>query len=110
MQGGGRHTRLVSDWSSDVCSSDLTDHPCVSYLKDGVGHDIACDFIAGCDGFHGVSRASVKPSAIETFERIYPFGWLGILSETPPVSNERSEERRVGKGDARRWTAYEIGQ
>ena len=46
-------------------------------------HEIACDFIAGCDGFHGVSRASVKPSAIKTFERIYPFGWLGILSETP---------------------------
>ena len=65
-----------------------TDHPRVSYVKDGVGHDIACDFIAGCDGFHGVSRASVKPSAIDTFERIYPFGWLGILSETPPVSNE----------------------
>src|SRR6202158_3054886 len=65
-----------------------TDHPRVTYVKDGVGHEIACDFIAGCDGFHGVSRASVKPSAIQTFERIYPFGWLGILSETPPVSNE----------------------
>jgi p-hydroxybenzoate 3-monooxygenase len=65
-----------------------TDHPRVSYVKDGTTHEIACDFIAGCDGFHGVSRASVKPSAIETFERIYPFGWLGILSETPPVSHE----------------------
>src|SRR3979411_2512932 len=65
-----------------------TDHPRVSYLKDGVAHEIACDFIAGCDGFHGVSRASGKPSAIETFERVYPFGWLGILSETPPVSHE----------------------
>jgi p-hydroxybenzoate 3-monooxygenase len=65
-----------------------TDHPRVSYVKDGVGHEIACDFIAGCDGFHGVSRASVKPSAIRTFERVYPFGWLGILSETPPVSHE----------------------
>jgi p-hydroxybenzoate 3-monooxygenase len=65
-----------------------TDHPRVSYVKDGKTHEIACDFIAGCDGFHGVSRASVKPSAIETFERIYPFGWLGILSETPPVSHE----------------------
>ena len=53
-----------------------------------VGHEIACDFIAGCDGFHGVSRASIKPAAIETFERVYPFGWLGILSETPPVSHE----------------------
>jgi p-hydroxybenzoate 3-monooxygenase len=65
-----------------------TDHPRLTYVKDGVTHEIACDFIAGCDGFHGVSRASVKPSAIETFERIYPFGWLGILSDTPPVSHE----------------------
>jgi p-hydroxybenzoate 3-monooxygenase len=65
-----------------------TDHPRLSYVKDGITHEIACDFIAGCDGFHGVSRASVKPSAIATFERVYPFGWLGILSETPPVSPE----------------------
>src|SRR5437868_3171786 len=65
-----------------------TDHPRVSYVKDGAAREIACDFIAGCDGFHGVSRASVKPQAIQTFERIYPFGWLGILSETPPVSHE----------------------
>jgi p-hydroxybenzoate 3-monooxygenase len=65
-----------------------TDHPRVTYVKDGVSHEIPCDFIAGCDGFHGVSRASVKPSAIQTYERIYPFGWLGILSETPPVSHE----------------------
>jgi len=65
-----------------------SDHPRVSYTKDGITHEIECDFIAGCDGSHGISRASVKPSAIETFERIYPFGWLGILSETPPVSPE----------------------
>jgi p-hydroxybenzoate 3-monooxygenase len=65
-----------------------TDHPRVTYVKDGATHEIACDFIAGCDGFHGISRASIKPQAIETFERIYPFGWLGILSETPPVSQE----------------------
>jgi p-hydroxybenzoate 3-monooxygenase len=75
--------------AADVKPHDFdTDHPKVSYIKDGVSHEIACDFIAGCDGFHGVSRASVKPSAIETFERVYPFGWLGILSETPPVSHE----------------------
>jgi p-hydroxybenzoate 3-monooxygenase len=75
--------------ASDVKPHDFdTDHPRVSYVKDGVGHEIACDFIAGCDGFHGVSRASVKPAAIQTFERVYPFGWLGILSETPPVSHE----------------------
>jgi p-hydroxybenzoate 3-monooxygenase len=75
--------------AADVTPHDFdTDHPRVAYVKDGVTHEIACDFIAGCDGFHGVSRASVKPEAIKTYERIYPFGWLGILSETPPVSPE----------------------
>ena len=75
--------------AADVKPRDFdTNHPKVSYVKDGVGHEIECDFIAGCDGFHGVSRTSVKPSAIETFERVYPFGWLGILSETPPVGPE----------------------
>ena len=75
--------------AADVKPHDFdTDQPRVTYVKDGVTHEIACDFIAGCDGFHGVSRASVKPSAIQTVERIYPFGWLGILSETPPVSHE----------------------
>jgi p-hydroxybenzoate 3-monooxygenase len=62
--------------------------PRVRYVKDGVSHEIACDFIAGCDGFHGVSRQSVPAPAVQTFERIYPFGWLGLLSDTPPVSHE----------------------
>ncbi len=62
--------------------------PRVRYVKDGVSHEIACDFIAGCDGFHGISRASVPSSALTTFERVYPFGWLGMLSDTPPVSDE----------------------
>ena len=75
--------------AADVTPLDFdTGHPRVTYNKDGTAHEIQCDFIAGCDGFPGVSRASVKPSAIETFERVYPFGWLGILSETPPVSHE----------------------
>jgi p-hydroxybenzoate 3-monooxygenase len=75
--------------AADVTPRDFdSDHPRVSYVKDGVTHEIACDFIAGCDGFHGVSRQSVPPAAIQTFERVYPFGWLGILSETPPVSHE----------------------
>ena len=47
---------------------------------------IACDFIAGCDGFHGVCRASVPAAAITEYEKVYPFGWLGLLSDTPPVS------------------------
>ena len=62
--------------------------PRVRYVKDGVAHEIACDFIAGCDGFHGVSRQSVPAGAVKTFERVYPFGWLGLLSDTPPVSPE----------------------
>jgi p-hydroxybenzoate 3-monooxygenase len=75
--------------AADVTPHDFDgDHPRVSYVKDGVTHEIACDFIAGCDGFHGVSRSSVPAAAIQTFERVYPFGWLGILSETPPVSHE----------------------
>jgi p-hydroxybenzoate 3-monooxygenase len=75
--------------ATDVKPHDFdTNRPHVTYVKDGLSHTVACDFIAGCDGFHGVSRASVKPSAITTFERVYPFGWLGILSETPPVSRE----------------------
>jgi p-hydroxybenzoate 3-monooxygenase len=62
--------------------------PHVRYRKDGKDIEIECDFIAGCDGFHGVSRQSVPATSIENFERVYPFGWLGILSETPPVSDE----------------------
>jgi p-hydroxybenzoate 3-monooxygenase len=75
--------------ASNVTPHDFgSDTPRVSYTKDGVSHEIACDFIAGCDGFHGISRQSVPQTAIQTFERVYPFGWLGILSETPPVSHE----------------------
>jgi p-hydroxybenzoate 3-monooxygenase len=62
--------------------------PRVTYRKDGKDTEIVCDVIAGCDGFHGVSRRSVPASAIRTFERVYPFGWLGLLSDTPPVSDE----------------------
>ena len=60
----------------------------VQYRKDGVVRTLDCEFIAGCDGYHGVSRASVPIGAIQTFERVYPFGWLGVLSDTPPVSHE----------------------
>jgi p-hydroxybenzoate 3-monooxygenase len=62
--------------------------PTVRYRKDGVEHEIGCDFVAGCDGFHGVCRQSVPQAAIKTYERVYPFGWLGVLSDTPPVSEE----------------------
>ena len=62
--------------------------PRVRYEKDGRSHEIECDFIAGCDGYHGVCRASVPADALQTYERIYPFGWLGVLSDTPPVADE----------------------
>ena len=60
----------------------------VRYRKDGREHEVECDFIAGCDGFHGVCRESVPAGSISNFERVYPFGWLGVLSETKPVSDE----------------------
>ncbi len=65
-----------------------TEKPRVRFEKDGQSHEIECDFIAGCDGFHGVCRASVPQSAIKEFEKVYPFGWLGVLSDTPPVHEE----------------------
>jgi len=63
-------------------------HPRVTYQKDGQSHELRCDFIAGCDGFHGVCRASVPRDAITEYENVYPFGWLGLLSDTPPLSHE----------------------
>jgi len=65
-----------------------SDHPSVSFIKDGVTQTIQCDFIAGCDGFHGVCRASVPRQSIQEFEKVYPFGWLGVLADTPPVHEE----------------------
>ncbi len=65
-----------------------SERPCVRYRKDRVEAEIECDFIAGCDGFHGVSRHAIPEAAIRTYERVHPFGWLGILSKTPPVSPE----------------------
>ena len=62
--------------------------PYVTYEKNGKSERIDCDFIAGCDGFHGVCRASAPRSAIKEYEKVYPFGWLGLLSDTPPVNHE----------------------
>ena len=65
-----------------------TDAPHVSFIHGGREQRIDCDFIAGCDGFHGVSRKTIPASLLREFERVYPFGWLGVLSPTPPVSDE----------------------
>lgn len=62
--------------------------PYVTYLESGVPKRLDCDVIAGCDGYHGVSRASIPANALRIFERVYPFGWLGILADVPPVSDE----------------------
>lgn len=62
--------------------------PRVRYEKDGQTHELECDFIAGCDGFHGVCRASIPADRIRLHEKVYPFGWLGLLADVPPVSSE----------------------
>jgi p-hydroxybenzoate 3-monooxygenase len=62
--------------------------PTVRYQKDGQTHEVKARFIAGCDGYHGVCRASVTEGAMQTFEKVYPFGWLGVLADVPPVAHE----------------------
>jgi p-hydroxybenzoate 3-monooxygenase len=62
--------------------------PLIRFRKDGIDHELACDFIAGCDGFHGICRPSIPSGALTVYERDYPFGWLGILAEAPPASQE----------------------
>ena len=65
-----------------------TDSPKITYTKDQSSHEIQCDLIAGCDGFHGICRASVPKRSIRELERVYPVGWLGVLADTPPVDDE----------------------
>lgn len=75
--------------AEDVTLHDVdSDAPYVTYQKDGAQHRIDCDFIAGCDGFHGPSRQTIPDNVRREFEKVYPFGWLGVLSETPPVNHE----------------------
>jgi len=88
------HAREAAGLETVYEAGEVTPHgfdgtkPSVTYAKDGTTHTIECDFIAGCDGFHGVCRQSVPAAALQVFERVYPFVWLGVLSETPPVSAE----------------------
>jgi len=64
------------------------ERPYVTFERDGQTHRLDCDYIAGCDGFHGVSRKSIPEGVLKEYERVYPFGWLGMLSDTPPVNHE----------------------
>lgn len=65
-----------------------SDRPTVRWRKDGKTFEAACDYVAGCDGFHGISRQTIPANAVRIYERVYPFGWLGVLVEKPPVSKE----------------------
>lgn len=75
--------------ASDVQVLDFdSTKPRVRFTQQGQEYELACDFIAGCDGFHGVCRASVPQGAMTQYEKVYPFGWLGLLADTPPVHDE----------------------
>ena len=76
---------VIVDEADTVTLHDLTSNrPFVTYIKDGQSHRVDADYVAGCDGFHGVSRQSIPASLLQTYDKAYPFGWLGILSQTPP--------------------------
>ena len=85
LDAGGQIVFEVDDLSVHDLDSE---RPTIHYRKDGASEEIACDFIAGCDGFHGVCRPAVPEGIITDYERIYPFAWLGILAEAPPTSEE----------------------
>jgi p-hydroxybenzoate 3-monooxygenase len=74
--------------AKDITLHDLAGRSHVTWNQNGVAQRLDCDFIAGCDGFHGISRQSIPPQALRQFERLYPFGWLGILADVPPVHHE----------------------
>jgi p-hydroxybenzoate 3-monooxygenase len=77
------------DEAADVTLHDIeSDLPRVTFVKDGARRSLTADVVAGCDGFHGVARRSIPPEARQELERVYPFGWLGVLSRTPPAAAE----------------------
>ena len=84
------HRGLQIEW--DVAELTIqhldSDRPEVRWTRHGVERRLSCDFVAGCDGYHGVSRSSIPPGVLRTFERVYPFGWLGILADVPPADHE----------------------
>jgi len=84
--GTGRALHFeVEDVSVHACDSA---RPRIHYRRDGQAHEVVCDFIAGCDGFHGICRPSVPPGVLTAYERVYPFAWLGILAQAAPASQE----------------------
>lgn len=85
LTSGARFFFEVSDVALEALKSDA---PVVHFTHAGQRHEITCDYIAGCDGYRGVSRSAIPADVLQTFERVYPFGWLGILTERPPVAHE----------------------
>ncbi|MBT5571475.1 MAG: 4-hydroxybenzoate 3-monooxygenase [Alphaproteobacteria bacterium] len=80
---------VVIDEADDVTPHDIdTDSPYLTFHREGNAERLGCDFIAACDGFHGVGRQSMPKDVLKIYERVYPFGWLGVLSETRPVDEE----------------------
>ncbi|WP_395671295.1 4-hydroxybenzoate 3-monooxygenase [Phenylobacterium sp.] len=83
-----RGVQIVWD-AEDVALHEIAgSKPYVTFRKDGAERRLDCDFIAGCDGYHGVSRPSIPDDVLRTFERVYPFGWLGVLADVPPCDHE----------------------
>ncbi len=73
----------------EVCVDRMeSERPIIRFVKDGVTRELECDFVAGCDGFHGICRDAIPNGVLKAYEREYPFGWLGILAEAPPASHE----------------------
>jgi len=99
--------KIVFNVENVVIGGADTDTPFVTYMADGREHRIDCDFVAGCDGFHGVSRQTIPPTLRREYEKLYPFGWLGLLSDTPPVHDEliySNSDRGFALCSQRSWT------
>ena len=80
---------VIIDEAADVMPHGIDgDAPSVTFVKDGVEERIECDFVAACDGYHGVGRTVIPADVLRTYERVYPFGWLGVLSETRPIDED----------------------
>ena len=84
--------------------------PRIRFYKDGEPHEIVCDFIGGCDGFHGICRPSIPLGALRFFEKVYPFGWLGILAQAPPASQELVYLQCAPEEDLAAWPDDRIWQ
>jgi p-hydroxybenzoate 3-monooxygenase len=83
-----RQIQIVFE-AEDVAPHEVAgEAPYVTWRAGGIEQRLDCDFVAGCDGFHGISRATIPAEALSCYERVYPFGWLGILAEAPPAADE----------------------